>query len=120
MQNSDFYFSFDSSACNICNAKCCSGDSGIVQFSKTEMIEIADFLSISTETFLKDFCKKEGYSYILKEIRSGENYNCIFLSGNKCDIYEVRPKQCRTFPFWDEFKNGKNLDYLKNECIGVK
>lgn len=32
-------------------------------------------------------------------------------------IYEVRPTQCRTFPFWDYFKT--RVDELKLECPGV-
>jgi Fe-S-cluster containining protein len=24
----------------------------------------------------------------------------VFLEGGKCSIYEVRPTQCRTYPFW--------------------
>ncbi len=35
-----------------------------------------------------------------------------------CSIYEHRPKQCRTFPFWEYFK--KNYNELEKECIGVK
>jgi|GEM_PF-249465 Fe-S-cluster containining protein len=117
----DYPFEFDDSACNICNARCCSGESGIVRFSKTELLEMSNFLKISTDTFLKDYCKKDGYTYILKEIYiSFNNYKCIFLTDNRCNIYSVRPQQCRTFPYWKEFQNRKNLPFLKNECIGVK
>jgi hypothetical protein len=27
---------------------------------------------------------------------------CPFLSGAACTVYEARPRQCRTFPFWPE------------------
>jgi len=83
------------------------------------MIKIAEKLEISTTTFLSDFCRKDGYKFSIKEIQFKGKYNCIFLTGNRCDIYDVRPKQCRTFPFWNEFENGKNIEYLKKECIGV-
>jgi len=119
VEREDFYFTFDATACSRCNAKCCSGESGNIFFSKSEMVEIAKFLDISTERFLLDFCRKEGYRYSIKEIKIGGEYRCIFLSGNMCDIYQVRPQQCRTFPFWERFKNGKNLEELLNECIGV-
>lgn len=45
-------------------------------------------------------------------------YCCVFLDGNQCSIYPVRPLQCRTFPFWDHFKT--EIDQLLKECPGVK
>ena len=27
---------------------------------------------------------------------------CVFLKDGKCSVYELRPAQCRTFPFWPE------------------
>jgi Fe-S-cluster containining protein len=35
----------------------------------------------------------------LTERRNGD---CIFLNPSGCGIYEVRPKQCRDYPFWPE------------------
>jgi len=32
---------------------------------------------------------------------------CIFLDGNKCSVYNVRPTQCRTYPFWPQYLLGK-------------
>ena len=36
-------------------------------------------------------------------IESEENYDCVFLDGTtrKCTVYNARPRQCRTWPFWD-------------------
>jgi len=28
--------------------------------------------------------------------------SCPFLEGTLCSVYEARPLQCRTFPFWPE------------------
>ena len=75
---------------------------------------------IDTNKKKSDFCRKDGYKYSIKEIQYQGKYNCIFLTGNRCDIYEVRPNQCRTFPFWSEFKNGNNIEYLQKECFGVE
>ena len=32
-------------------------------------------------------------------------------------IYDARPNQCITFPFWDYYKT--RLDELKQECPGI-
>ena len=120
IKEEDYNFQFNSKACEICEAQCCSGESGNIFFTKNEMFEISENLNISTKKFLSDFCRKNGYRYSIKEMQQNGKYSCIFLSGNRCDIYDVRPNQCKTFPFWNEFKNGKNMEYLKNECIGVE
>lgn len=119
VERDGFNFLFDETACSRCDAKCCSGESGNIFFSKSEMSEISKFLNVSIDNFLSDFCRKDGYRYSIKEIKSGGEYRCIFLSENMCDIYSVRPEQCRTFPFWSRFQNENNLEELQTECIGV-
>lgn len=119
MDYSKYNFTFNPKACEICEANCCSGESGIISFTKDEMAKISSFLQISNEQFLSDFCRKTGYKYSIKEIQMNGKYNCIFLSENKCDIYDIRPKQCKTFPFWDIFKDNSNIGYLEKECIGI-
>jgi Fe-S-cluster containining protein len=115
----DFQFSFNPSACQTCEAKCCRGESGIVNFSKDELSKMADFLKISEKDFLENFCRKNGYKWSLKELKISGEFHCVFLENNSCTIYEVRPKQCRDFPFWSRYKNGENFDELKKECIGI-
>jgi hypothetical protein len=119
VEKEGFNFAFDPKGCEVCEAKCCSGESGQILFSKNELSEMAKFLEISEDKFLKDFCRKDGYRYSIKEIKHGKNWNCIFLTNMRCDIYEVRPTQCRTFPFWESFKGGKNFQYLEKECLAV-
>lgn len=29
-----------------------------------------------------------------------ENYDCVFLTQQGCMVYEARPVQCATYPFW--------------------
>ena len=33
-------------------------------------------------------------------LKEKENYDCIFLSDTGCKVYDARPLQCRTYPFW--------------------
>ncbi|MFZ4403918.1 MAG: YkgJ family cysteine cluster protein, partial [Pseudobdellovibrionaceae bacterium] len=33
--------------------------------------------------------------------------DCLFLKDKKCSIYEARPTQCRTWPFWPEVMPAK-------------
>ena len=75
---------------------------------------------MSIEEFAKSYLIRAKSRYSLREVRS-ENlgYACIFFDQEKrlCSIYDVRPKQCRTFPFWEQFKN--DVETIQKECPGV-
>lgn len=114
-----YSFSFDESACAGCGGKCCTGEAGYIWVNPQEIIDIAKFLDIEVEEFKKKYLFKEGYKFSIKEIRKENNSECVFYDSKilGCSIYDVRPNQCRTFPFWDYF-----LKYPKQageECIGI-
>ena len=112
-------YSFDSSACATCEGRCCTGESGYIYVTKEEIEAIATYLKIPIKQFVSEYLFKKGYKYSIKERKVGESYECIFYNkdSNGCTIYEVSPSQCKTFPFWDYFKN--RLDELKQECPGI-
>lgn len=58
---------------------------------------LAKHLRIPVARFVKEYCmeSKEEEGWILK--RSDET-GCVFLSGNECTVYEVRPGSCADFP----------------------
>ena len=115
-----FSFAFDTQACSLCNGACCRGESGYVWLSKEEIVRIADFMRISKEKFLQYFCKKVRYRYTIKEYKKNGEYFCIFFEeGRGCQIYAVRPKQCKDYPFWERYKNGNNIDEVCQECRGI-
>jgi Fe-S-cluster containining protein len=68
--------------------------------------DIAELLGIEADTVIEDYTHKVGNRYSLIEKSNGEDLDCIFLDtrGGKrtCSIYEARPTQCRTWPFWTE------------------
>lgn len=48
----------------------------------------------------------------------GEGICCMFdYYENKCTVYEHRPSQCRTFPFWKQYLE-KYVDLL-DFCPGI-
>lgn len=116
-----FDFGFDPKGCESCNGNCCIGESGNIWINKTEIENLAKHLNISLEELRVKYIEKRGYRYSLKEIElSLNNYACIFfdLDKKQCSIYEARPIQCRTFPFWDYFKN--NIKEVVEECPAIK
>ncbi len=116
-----FEFVFDSSLCANCNGACCIGESGYIWISKEEISKLSTHLNLSIEEFSVKYLIKVGYKYSLKEVElSKENYACVFFDIEKkqCSVYEFRPTQCRTFPFWDYFKTNK--EEVFKECLAVQ
>ena len=115
-----YSYCFDSNACEACGGHCCTGESGYIWTKYDEIEKIADFLNLSVEKFATIYLKKVKHRYSLREKKLAEdNYACIFFdeSINRCTIYAVRPLQCRTFPFWEQFKNDE--EEVKKECPGI-
>lgn len=116
-----FNFSFDPKACENCAGNCCIGESGYIWINKNEIEALAKYLNIDSEILKEKYFFKVGYKYSIKEVKLGENsFACCFfnLKRKQCMIYDVRPTQCRTFPFWDYFKINENEVY--KECPGIK
>ncbi|AZV46918.1 zinc/iron-chelating domain-containing protein [Nautilia sp. PV-1] len=111
-----FSYKFDPEACKECEGNCCIGESGYIWVSPQDIKNISEFLNIDEELFKKTFLVKVGYRYSLKEKPYKNGYACVFFE-NGCKIYSVRPQQCRTFPFWDYYKN--RIEELQKECPGI-
>lgn len=104
--------------CTECG-KCCTGSPGFVWVTVEEMASIAKLLNISIELFKIKYTRMRNNRYALIEKKS-QNNACIFLEGKKCQIYQARPKQCRTFPWWDEnLKSEESWKQAATACEGI-
>ena len=114
-----FNFIFDPLACEECRGRCCTGDSGYIYVTKSEALAICEILNVDIKQLVSEYLFKKGYKYSIKENKIDNSYECIFYDRdiNGCKIYEARPLQCKTFPFWDYFKT--RIDEVKDECPGI-
>ncbi len=114
-----FTYAFDSLACLTCGGRCCVGESGYIYVTKNEIESISKLLNLDVNEFVEKYLFKKGYKYSIKEIKIGESYECIFYDRtlNGCRIYESRPSQCISFPFWNYYK--MRIDELQQECPGI-
>ena len=100
---------------------CCTGAPGYVWLTDEEEKQIADFLNLSLDEFEKTYTRMVyGLRRSLKEIPQS-NYDCVFFNSEtkQCSIYDVRPAQCRTWPFWDSLLESQNAwDEASKTCPG--
>lgn len=90
------------------SGKCCTshGEYGYVYMTLADRQRMAKVLNLSTAAFTRRHCEKTGGQWHL--IEDKKNPDCRFLkNGNRCGVYEGRPMQCRTWPFWPEVMNAK-------------
>jgi Fe-S-cluster containining protein len=101
--------------------QCCTGSPGHVWVSPSEAEAIAEQLNISVEEFIKKYTRRVGNRLSLTERRrSDNNYDCVFLDGKRCTIYEARPTQCRTYPWWPEnIKTSREWKAEAVRCEGI-
>lgn len=119
LAKSGFSYAFDGSACAACAGACCVGESGYIWLSFAEAKELSLAFNMSVDEFVGQFCFRVNGRLSLKEKPYKSGFACIFFDelGLKCGVYELRPSQCRSFPFWGHFK--QNFKELKAECPGV-
>ena len=95
-ERAPWYASGLSFTCTGCGS-CCRGE-GYVWMTPPEIEAIAKHLGITSDQFGKRYLRRVGRSLSLTE---KPNHDCIFWDDG-CTVYDVRPTQCRTFPFWPE------------------
>lgn len=106
--------------CTECG-KCCTGTPGFVWISEEEMEGMAAALNISVDLFKRRYTRQRDNRYALVEKKNkNDEYDCIFLKDKKCEVYQNRPQQCRTFPWWPENLNTEESWRLAaQECEGI-
>ena len=105
--------------CEFCTLCCRDTESRVrrILLLNSEANRISDENSIEIEMFAE---KIEGFKPYVYQMRKTEDGRCIFLKGNLCSIYPIRPLICRFYPF--QLRSiGKN-EYIftyTNECPGI-
>jgi Fe-S-cluster containining protein len=84
--------------CTRCG-RCCTGAPGCVWVDEEELAAIAQYRHESTQQVIGLYTRATHRGRSLREKANGD---CIFYERNEgCTIYPVRPRQCRTWPFWE-------------------
>ena len=84
--------------CSRCG-KCCTGEPGFVWVNDEELAAIAAYRAERVEEVTRLYTRTGHRGPTLREKANGD---CVFYDpGQGCTIYPVRPRQCRTWPFWE-------------------
>jgi hypothetical protein len=102
--------------------KCCSGPPGYVWLSEQDIDSLSTHLNITQQVFIKEYTRSvNGRLSLLEKFRSYGEYNCIFLEGKLCKVYQARPVQCRTFPWWPRvLESQEEWMRTSTECEGIR
>lgn len=98
---------------------CCTGAPGYVWVNKAEVQALADEKGLSVEEFERRYVRPVGVRKSLKEYANGD---CVFFDNKtrKCGVYAARPRQCRTWPFWDStVRTSEAWSETCQECPGA-
>jgi hypothetical protein len=79
---------------------CCTGSAGYVWVNKEEIANLAALVGLPIDEFEARYVRLVG---VRKSLVEYENGDCAFFDNEtrKCRVYAARPRQCRTWPFWD-------------------
>ena len=104
--------------CTACGACCTGGNDHYIAVSSNEAELIRQHLGVSSAWFKRRYIEhltRDSWSIRLQE---GQ---CVFLNNEGyCQIYRLRPTQCKTYPYWPELLQSKQawLNERKH-CEGI-
>jgi len=100
------------------SGKCCTsrGQYGYVYLTIEDRRRFAKYFKLTTAAFTRKYCDQHDGNFHLKN----PDKDCGFLVEKRCTVYEARPSQCRTWPFWKENRSVRawNRDVVAF-CPGV-
>jgi Fe-S-cluster containining protein len=103
--------------CTRCG-NCCTGAPGYVWVDDDEIAALAETAGVGVEEFTALYTRQVGRRRTLRERLNGD---CVFWDRRTgCTVYEHRPGQCRTWPFWESnVESPEAWERMKAGCPGA-
>ena len=96
---------------------CCTGAPGYVWIDDGELQALAAFLNQPLDEVTERHTRSAHRGRTLREKSNGD---CVFYDkAAGCTIYPVRPRQCRTWPFWhSNLRTPEDWERTRARCPG--
>ena len=120
MEKAPFYTSGLKFSCKRCSA-CCRYDAGFVFLSENDLNNLTAAFKTDKNKFLSVYCRwvRDWKGNEVLSLKEKSNKDCI-LWDSGCTVYNNRPLQCVTFPFWNSILASKeNWEAAASECPGM-
>tara|TARA_B110000438_G_C15545004_1_gene534421 strand:+ start:70 stop:519 length:450 start_codon:yes stop_codon:yes gene_type:complete len=102
------------------SSNCCvsRGSYGFVYLSNLDIKKLSQYFNLKKNKFIKLYCdRKDGFIHLKEKSKNGD---CQYLVKKRCSVYNARPTQCRTWPFWEENMNAKTWNQdISSFCPGI-
>ena len=97
--------------------KCCTGSPGYVFLSEMDLDRLAEHFQLTPREFAEKYTRLVDGQYALTD---QPNTDCVFLKDNRCTVYEARPVQCKTFPWWlYNLRDPEDWKHAAERCEGI-
>ena len=98
--------------------QCCTGEPGYVFLSLRDLQALSAHFGLTEGEFAKKYTRHVDGQYALLD--RPRTHDCIFLKDKKCTVYEARPLQCRTFPWWvHHLREPSDWEEAAQRCEGI-
>jgi Fe-S-cluster containining protein len=103
--------------CTRCG-NCCTGAPGFVWVTPEEIAALARLVDEPVENFKALYTRTASRGRTLRERANGD---CVFFEhGKGCTVYSERPRQCRTWPFWESnIRDPEAWKQMSQGCPGA-
>ena len=106
--------------CTRCS-RCCRHSPGYVFLSSEDLALLAEASRLSPLGFFERYCREvDLYGIGRVSLRERDNFDCILWEEGGCSMYDARPVQCRSYPFWSaNLSSPESWAAVIEECPGA-
>ena len=97
---------------------CCKGFGG-TYVTPEDILNIAQFIGTSPDTFVRDYCQM---SCGIPVLAQKKDLYCVFWDDMKlCTIHPVKPRMCKAWPFIESVVvDPANWEIMSGACPGIR